>query len=99
MPAAFRRASAESQIAGRPLSSKPFNPALDGGLIAVGHVHHPDHYQSIERRIVSIRMLLKLGTHASDRVRKVACLDVFKRSSFAPNEMFVAGHEHTSPFP
>ena len=27
-----------------PLSSKTFDPALHGGLIAVRHVHHPDHY-------------------------------------------------------
>ena len=26
------------------LSSKTFDPALHGGLIAVRHVHHPDHY-------------------------------------------------------
>jgi hypothetical protein len=26
------------------LSSKTFDPALHGGLIAVRHVHHPDDY-------------------------------------------------------
>jgi hypothetical protein len=30
--------------ASQPLSSKTFGPALHGGLIAVRHVHHPDHY-------------------------------------------------------
>ena len=30
--------------ASQPLSSKTFDPALHGGLIAVRHVHHPDHY-------------------------------------------------------
>ena len=29
--------------ASQPLSSKTFDPALHGGLIAVHHVHHPDH--------------------------------------------------------
>jgi hypothetical protein len=31
-------------LASQPLSSKTFDPALHGGLIAVRHVHHPDHY-------------------------------------------------------
>jgi hypothetical protein len=30
--------------ASQPLSSKKLDPALHGGLIAVRHVHHPDHY-------------------------------------------------------
>jgi hypothetical protein len=29
--------------ASQPLSSKTFDPALQGGPIAVRHVHHPDH--------------------------------------------------------
>jgi hypothetical protein len=78
-------AASNPQAALRPLSSKAFNPALHGGLIAVRHVHHPDHYQSVERRVVSIRMRLEIGRHAGDRVRKVASLDVFERSSFAPS--------------
>ena len=78
----------------RSLSSKAFNPALHGGLIAVRHVHHPDPYQSAERWVVSIRMLFEIGTHAGDCVRKVAGVDVFERPSFAPSEMLVTRHSH-----
>jgi len=77
-------------LASRPLSSKTLDPALDGGLIAVRRVHHPDHYQSVERRVVSIRMRLEIGGHAGDRVRQVAGVEVFKRSFSTPVEMLVA---------
>jgi hypothetical protein len=82
-------AASNPQAALRPLSSKAFNPALHGDLIAVRNVHHPDHYQSIERRVVSVWMLFEIGPHAGDRVRKVACVNVSERSSFAPSEMLV----------
>jgi hypothetical protein len=34
-------------------------------------------------------MRLEIGRHAGDRVRKVARVNVFERSSFAPSEMLV----------
>ena len=40
-------------------------------------------------RIISIWMRLEIGRHVSDRVRKVAGVDVFERPSFAPNKMLV----------
>jgi hypothetical protein len=82
-------ARSNARAALRPRSSKTINPALHGGLIAIRHVHHPDHYQSVERRVVSVWMLVKIGPDAGDRVRKVASLDVFERSPFAPSEMLV----------
>ena len=57
--------------------------------IAVGHVYHPDHCWSVERRVVSIRMRLEIGRHAHDRLPKVVCAEVFERRSFAPSEMLI----------
>jgi hypothetical protein len=50
--------------------------------------------KSIERRVVSVWMLFKIGPDAGDRVRKVASLDVFERSPFAPSEMLVPMRFH-----
>jgi hypothetical protein len=66
-----------------------FDPALHGGLVAVRRVHHADRCQSVERWVVSIRMRTEIGRHVGDRVRKVAGVEVFKRSFSTPVEMLV----------
>jgi hypothetical protein len=47
-------------MASQPLSSKTFDPALHGGLIAVRHVHHPDHYHASMRphRVFDARRMM-----------------------------------------